>query len=237
MGKDTKEITRGADSQAVDAFLRKVARTPVKKPPGQRGRMIFAMDATASREPTWDRACHIQSEMFDATSALGGLEIQLCHYRGFREFEATPWLTDSTELQRLMTRVRCHAGMTQIGRLFRHALQETRVRKVNALVFVGDCMEEEIDPLAHLAGQLGLVGLPLFLFHEGNDAVAARAFEQFAHLSGGACCPFDAESAQQLRELLAAVAVFAAGGAKALENFAAGRSPRLLRLTRQIRKD
>src|SRR3546814_9870581 len=39
---------------------------------GRRGRLIFAMDATASREPTWDRACRLQGEMFKETAALGG---------------------------------------------------------------------------------------------------------------------------------------------------------------------
>ena len=41
------------------------------------GRLLFAMDATASREPSWDQACHLQAEMFGATDGLGGLEVQL----------------------------------------------------------------------------------------------------------------------------------------------------------------
>jgi hypothetical protein len=233
MSKDDKNLTRHAE---VQAFLCKVAQTPNIKASGHGGRLIFAMDATASREPTWDRACHIQAEMFDETASLGGLEIQLCYYRGHRAFSASPWLTQSAILAQRMTDVRCIGGMTQIGRVFKHAINETRVRKVDALVFVGDCMEESIDPLAHLAGELGLLGVPLFLFHEGSDGVAARAFEQFARLSGGACCPFDTGSAQQLSDLLNAVAIYAAGGRQALENFGSRKGGNILRLVHQVRK-
>jgi hypothetical protein len=115
-----------------------------------------------------------------------------------------------------MQGVSCVGGATQIGRVLRHAAKEARAGKVNALVFVGDAMEENVDELCQLAGELGLSGVPAFIFHEGNEEVAGRAFRQIAKLSGGAYCPFDARSAQQLRELLAAVAVYAAGGRQAL---------------------
>jgi hypothetical protein len=95
--KSDKLPTKSKQAE-IDAFLAKVASTPAAKPSGARGRLIFAMDATASREPTWDRACHIQSEMFLETETLGGLDVQLCYYRGFREFHATPWLANSTDL-------------------------------------------------------------------------------------------------------------------------------------------
>src|SRR3546814_4619003 len=111
------------------------------------------MDATASREPTWDRACHIQGEMFAETAALGGLDIQLAFYRGFREFKKTGWLSSSAELLRRMTSVSCMGGQTQIERLLKHAIAETKQQRVNALVFVGDCMEEDVDRLCHLRSE------------------------------------------------------------------------------------
>ena len=233
-GKSGK-LPAKADQAAVDAFLAKVARTPVTKARGARGRMIFAMDATASREPTWDRACHIQAEMFLETEALGGLDIQLCYYRGFQEFHATPWLGSSAELLARMQAVRCAGGMTQIERVLEHAIAETRREKVNALVFVGDCMEEDIDRLCHLAGELGIVGVPAFVFHEGDDPAADRAFREIARLSAGAYCRFDASSAQQLRDLLSAVAVYAAGGRKALQDFGQRQGGIARRLTRQLK--
>jgi hypothetical protein len=115
-----------------------------------------------------------------------------------------------------MRSVGCVGGETQIGRVLAHALREARGAKVNALVFVGDAMEEKIDELGRLAGELGLLGVPVFVFHEGGDEVAGRAFRQIARLSGGAYCPFDSGSADQLQQLLGAVAAFAAGGRKAL---------------------
>ncbi len=232
--KSGKLPTKSGQAE-VDAFLAKVAGTPAPRTSGTRGRLIFAMDATASREPTWDRACHIQSEMFLETEALGGLDVQLCYYRGFREFHATPWLGSSTDLLAQMRDVRCAGGMTQIERILKHTAAESQRQKVNALVFVGDCMEENIDRLCHLAGELGIVGVPAFLFHEGDDAAAERTFREIARLSGGAYCRFDASSAQQLRDLLSAVAVYAAGGRKALENFGQRQGGIAGRLTQQLK--
>ncbi len=218
----------------VDAFLRRVALTPAPSTGDKRGRLIFGMDATASREPTWDRACHIQGEMFTETDALGGLDIQLAYYRGFGEFKATPWIGRATDLLRQMTSVHCLGGRTQIRKLLQHALNETKREKVNALVFVGDCMEEDIDEVCHVAGELGLLGVPCFLFHEGGDPVARRAFQQIARLTKGAYCPFDASSAQQLRDLLSAVAVYAAGGRKALSDYSKQRGGLVRQITHQI---
>lgn len=231
---DDKKLPTGAENQEVEAFLDKVRRAP-QPSGGGRGRLIFAMDATASRQPTWDRACHLQAEMFQSTQALGGLEVQLVYYRGFKECKASKWMTDSPALLKSMTSVMCLAGQTQIGRVLSHALKEAEKRKVNALVFVGDCMEEDVDQLGHLAGQLGLKGLPCFLFHEGNDAIARNAFEQIARLSGGACCSFDSSSPRQLQDLLSAVAVYAAGGRKALADFSEKRGGVTLKLTHQVR--
>ena len=112
---------------------------------------MFAMDATASREPSWDRACEIQGDMFLEAAALGGLEVQLAYYRGFHEFKATSWIDNSAKLVRLMTGVACRGGQTQIGRVLRHAIDETKKQRVNALVFVGDSLEEGLDELCRSA--------------------------------------------------------------------------------------
>ena len=232
-----KKLPQKSSKAAIDAFLEKVSSTPVTKSAGERGRLIFAMDATASREPTWDRACHIQSEMFKETAALGGLDIQLCYYRGFREFKASQWLSSSDELLKRMTRVSCQGGYTQIKKVLHQAIKQTKQKKVQALVFVGDCIEEDVDQVCQLAGELGMLGVPAFLFHEGAEPVAQRAFKQIARLTGGAYCPFDATSAGQLRDLLRAVAVYAAGGQSALQDFSKDRSEVVRKLTRQLGKD
>ena len=233
MAKDKRLPSQSARAD-VNAFLDRVAAAPRPTPAGQRGRLVFALDATASRQPTWDQASQIQAEMFAQTSALGGLDVQLCFYRGYGEFSFSPWYSDSNALLRRMTSVFCLGGLTQIRRVLRHTLRETKSKKVDALVFVGDCVEEDVDQLCALAGELGIHAVPAFLFHEGRDPRAGMAFEQIARLTGGACCPFDANSPHQLKELLSAVAVYAAGGRKALEDFSAGKSDLVRRLTHQL---
>jgi hypothetical protein len=203
-------------STAVTEFLRQVASLPARPASHRPGRLVMAIDATASRQPSWDRACQLQGEMFQATRALGGLVIRLAYFRGFDEFAATPFLADAAELTRRMTGLQCLGGQTQIGRVFQHVLAETQRDRVHALILIGDAMEEPLDPLCHGAGQLGLHGTPIFAFHEGGDSRARDAFRQFARLSGGAYAPFDAASAATLAELLRAVAVYAAGGRAAL---------------------
>jgi len=221
----------------VDAFLSKVAAIPKKDSNAGRGRLLFAMDATASRQPSWDSAANIQGEMFTATSALGGLDVQLAFFRGFGEFKVSHWTNDTAELLRLMTSVSCMAGETQIGKVLRHALNETQRQQVNALIYVGDSMEEDIDTLGKIAGELGLNGLRAFMFLEGADLIAEYAFKEIARLSGGACVRFDSGSAETLKKLLGAVAVYAAGGHRALSDLAKREGGTILSLTHQLNKD
>lgn len=235
MMSDPRQIRKSSSAGEVAAFLRQVARMPVRAAVG-RGRLIFAMDATASRKPTWERAAKIQAAMFSESAELGGLEIQLCYYRGISGFECSPWYQEAAALRTCMSGVSCVAGLSRIGRVLRHAGEESRRGKVNALVFVGDCVEENPDELAGLAGQLGLLGLPAFVFQEGFDPEAERSLRRIARLSGGAYCRFDAHSPQTLRDLLSAVAVYAAGGRTALEQFGNRRGGEVKRLAHQIVK-
>lgn len=230
---ESGSVPTSAQSE-IDAFIRQVRATPAGKTGSKPGRLLFAMDATASREPTWDRACHIQSEMFSETAALGGLSVQLAYYRGFGEFSASAWMTDTKTLLREMTGVTCRGGQTQIARLLDHIIKETGRERIQAAVFVGDAFEDDLDAVCHRAGQLGMLGVPLFIFHEGGDGAARRAFEEVARLTKGACCPFDSHSAQQLKDLLAAVAVYAAGGRRALESFSERRGGTALLLTHRF---
>ena len=198
-----------------------VARMRSLAPSGAagRGRLIFAMDATMSRRPTWDMALNLQADMFQAVREVGGLDVQLIYFRGIDECRASKWVSNPDALARLMTEVECHGGYTQIRKVLSHARREAEAKKVNTLVYVGDAMEEDIDDLCSRAGELALLGVPMFLFQEGSNSHAARAFGELARLTKGAHCRFNAGSARQLRELLTAVAVYAAGGRLALEAF------------------
>jgi hypothetical protein len=198
----------------IDAFLHKVKAVPAT--PAGRGRLIFALDATMSRQPTWDAACRLQGEMFTEAGRVGGLDVQLVYYRGFGECRASKWVGDTAALRDLMTAIDCRGGLTQIGKVLAHAGRETRKRRVQAMVFVGDALEEPIDALAARAGELGILGLPVFVFQEGHDRDVEAGYREIARLSGGAYARFNQNAAAELAELLRAVAVFAAGGRKAL---------------------
>jgi len=223
------ETQKGSSGSEIDAFLAR-ARAMTPSATVGRGRLVFAMDATMSRRPTWDRALNIQAEMFRETAKIGGLDVQLVYFRGFHECQVSRWVSDPEGLAQLMTRVDCRGGNTQIGRVLAHVLKESRARKVNAVVYVGDCMEESVDALCQKAGEIGLLGTPVFMFQEGYDPIAEQAFREIPRLTGGAYCRFDSASARQLRDLLSAVAVYAAGGRPALADYsrAGGSGARLL---------
>ncbi len=215
---------RRSTGTEIDAFLT-AARTIAPQSGG--GRLIFALDATMSRQATWDIACRLQGEMFDAVGAAGRLSVQLVYFRGYGECRASRWVTDTRALRDLMTRIDCRGGQTQIGRVLTHVREETLKKKVSAAVFIGDAMEEEIDRLSATAGDLGMRGVPCFMFQEGRQAETERAFREIARLSRGAYARFDAGAAQQLADLLKAVAQYASGGLKALSSTSSG-SGRLL---------
>ena len=199
---------------------------------GGAGRLLFAMDATASREPTWDVALDVQAGMFDVAGS--GLSVQLMFYRGFGELKKTSWLNDAASLRSKMLKVRCLGGRTQIGRVFDYVLKAPADARPNVLVLVGDCVEEDIDRLCDQAGRLGLMGVKGFFFHEGHDPTAALGFKHFARLSGGAAHPFDVGSPALLRTLLAAAARYATGGEAGLRHLAVQGGEPVLRLTQQL---
>ncbi len=225
-----------ASSRAeIDAFLAQVRALGPASATGQRGRLIFALDATMSRQPMWDTACQLQADMFREAAKVGGLDVQLVYYRGIGECRASRWVSDARQLAGLMTKIACRGGHTQIGKILAHARRESEKKKVQALVFVGDAMEEAIDDLAAAAGELGLLGVPAFMFQEGFDPIAEQAFREVARLSRGAYCRFDPGAAQQLAELLRAAAAYAAGGLRALENLSAKRSGGATLLLQQMK--
>ena len=186
-----------------------------------RGSLIFALDATASREETWDMAIDLQGQMFREVAAIGGLDMQLVYFRGAtginRECRASVWVDDPMRLAKMMTKIRCEGGHTQIGRVLEHVARETAKRSVNAVVYVGDACEEEREYLILPARVLSGLGIPVFMFQEGRDPAVQQQFREIAEVTGGAYHRFDQGSAKLLAELLRAVAAFAVGGLVALE--------------------
>jgi hypothetical protein len=214
-------------SPRVAALLAKTRRN--------RGRLIFALDATASREPTWDMAAQLQAQMFEEAAKIGGLDAQLVYFRGVDEVRHTSWFSDAHELVGRMSAIRCMAGTTKIARVLRHIRAENEREKINAAIFVGDAVEEPPHELYAAAAGLGV---PMFCFQEGQgEDLSAyftprtayafptvqmqsveQVFRELARLTNGAYARFDAGAAVKLGELLQAVAAFAVGGVKALAN-------------------
>jgi hypothetical protein len=223
-GRTSKSSERSVEPRsgtgAVDAFLGE-AKAVARRANAPRGRLVFALDATMSRQPTWDVACRLQGEMFTTTSAIGGLDVQLVYFRGFAECRASRWVADASTLTGLMTRIACQGGHTQIGKVLEHVRAEAKGARVGAFVLVGDAMEERLDALCAVAGELGLLGVKGFLFQEGHDPAAEAAFREIARLSGGAYARFDLQAAGQLAALLRSAATYAAGGRTALAELAA----------------
>src|SRR5215213_3734642 len=230
-----RQPTAVSERADIDTFLTQVRALKPTVGAGQRGRLIFALDATMSRQPTWDTACRLQADMFREAAAIGGLDVQLVYYRGLAECRASRWVSQAERLGSLMERIDCRGGHTQIGKIIAHAKRETQVMKVQALVFVGDAMEEKLDHLCHAAGELGLLGVPAFMFQEGADPITEKAFREIARLTRGAYCRFDPGAAHQLAELLRAAAAYAAGGMRALADLSARHDPGAIKLIGQMR--
>ena len=227
--KDAPVARRGG-AEDIAAFVEAAKKTPATATSGQ-GRLIFALDATMSRQPTWDLAQALQVKMFQTAASLGGLEVQLVYYRGFSECKASKFVSGGQGLADLMSRIDVRGGETQIRRVLAHARNEAKRAKVAALVFVGDAMEESPDALAGVAGELALLGVKAFMFQEGHDPLARRTFSDIARLTGGAYSAFDAGAAARLEALLRAAAAYAAGGHAALARAAEANPAAKLLLT------
>ena len=217
-----KDLTQASSTPAsmIESFLDEAKRLGPVASGSPQARLIFALDATMSRQPTWDLACRVQAEMFTAASQAGGLLVQLVYFRGFDECRSSRWVSDPRALLDLMTKIDCRGGQTQIARVLRHVRSEASRSPLKVLVYVGDAMEEPIDDLCTLAGELGLLGVKAFMFHEGHDPDAAQAFREMARLTGGAYARFDIGAPQALAELLRAAAAYAASGVEGLTRLA-----------------
>ena len=234
MDKDKDGALARRGGEDIAAFVEAAKKVPAPAQSG-RGRLVFALDATMSRQPTWDLAQSLQAKMFQAASGLGGLDVQLVYFRGLNECRASNFVSGGQGLKELMSRIDVRGGSTQIRRVLVHARDEARRAKVGALVFIGDAMEENPDTLASVAGELALLGVKAFMFQEGRDPAARRAFSEIARLTGGAYSAFHAGASDRLAALLRAAAAYAAGGHAALAREAAA-DPEARLLLSQMRK-
>jgi len=210
-------VTGRSTGSDVATFISK-ARA-IKRIADAQTRIIFSLDATASRAPTWQQAQSLHKALFEAASETSELSLQLCYFRGIATFHASPWLATASGLRGALSQIYCEGGITQIQRLLEHCLhQHSDSTSIKAIIFVGDAVEEDAGLLNDLAVKCRLAKRPLYIFQEGSDPVAGSAFASMAALSGGVHFGLGNDSADQLRRLLQSVVRLATGGRKALES-------------------
>ncbi|MBE0585958.1 MAG: VWA domain-containing protein [Desulfofustis sp.] len=217
-------VHQKSSAREISSFLKTAGKTD----PTRSGRLVFALDATMSRQPTWDRAMKIQTSMFDAVGTAGGLAVQLVFFRGFGECRASKWVINGAALRDLMAAIDCRGGHTQLLKVLSHVQRETQKTRVAALVYIGDALEEDVDQLCQKSGELGLLGVRCFFFQEGGDVMVERAFREMARLTRGAYFRLGPDSARELAELLSAIAIYVKGGLPALAGSTRQEARRLL---------
>ena len=209
-------------SLTIAAFAAKAKK--VNELSASRGRMIFALDATGSRQPTWNLAKSMQRDMLAEAAKIGTLDVALSYFRNSRhdhDMRFSDFTSDPNSLIELMNGIDCEFGPTQIIGMISHALFLHSQEPINAMVYIGDNQEEDDFSFYDMCRRVASSGMKLFIFHELNSETARRDAEIFrkgAELAGGAYMEFSEGSAKELRELLLAVAAFATGGLKALGN-------------------
>ena len=180
-----------------------------------RPRLVFGFDATASREPAWDTARRVTDALVKALP--GELDVALAVHGGGRLHTFTDFTANASTLRDRAAGIGCLAGPTRMLPLLSRALAAPGVRVV---VYTGDVFEESPGRGQRIADALGRAGVRLFVLHDVADWMARRDAEVFLDLArrtGGCVLPFDAQAPARLRELLAAVAVYAVGGLALLE--------------------
>jgi hypothetical protein len=194
-------------------------------------RIAIVIDATQSREATWDNAAQLQAEMFSEAAKLGGLQMQVTYFRGPSEVRSSGWTGDARVLQEFMGRVRCDSGHTKYARAFSHVRQEHQRQPINAVIVIGDALEEIPSTLYDAVAGLRV---PFFMFQEGDDPQVRAAFEKIRDLTKGAYCAFNTGAIAQLREYLQGVVVYTTGGVAALSDL---RTEGARKLLQQVKKE
>jgi hypothetical protein len=175
---------------------------------------VFAVDATASREPAWNAARQVTDALVKALP--GELDVALAVHGGSRVHTFTGFTNDATTLRDRAAGVACEAGMTRLLPILSTSLKQQSVRVV---VYIGDVFEESVPHGRHLADSLAAQGTKLIVLHDTIDRAARRDAEIFwdlAKRTGGCVLPFDSSAPGRLRDILSAVAVYAVGGEKLL---------------------
>ena len=190
------------------------AEPPAETGGSARPRLIFAVDATAARDPAWTTARQVTDALVKALP--GELDVALAVHGGSRVHTFTAFTNNAATLRDRASGVTCQAGLTRLLPILASSLKQQSVR---VIIYIGDVFEENLPQGRHLADALGARGTKLIVLHDTADPGARRDAEVFwdlAKRTGGCVLPFDSSAPGRLRDILSAVAVYAVGGEKLL---------------------
>lgn len=216
-GKKSKALDRiraATPARPLAEGLRRADLLTAAIAPQLRPRLVFAFDATASREPAWDTAREVTDALF--TALPGELDVALAVHGGGQVHTFTDFSPDVHLFRDQAASVRCQAGSTALVSL----MEKVRMHAgVKVLLYIGDCFEEVPSAALEQADALRLRGVRTILFHDAStgDPTARAVFEEIARRTGGVCLDFHDSNPADLRDILEAVAVLAYGGIKLLE--------------------
>jgi len=178
----------------------------------RRPRLVFAVDATASREATWRSAQQITNKMFGVIP--DALDVALAVHGGGDVHTFTAFSADVGEFGKRAAAVTCRSGTTRLGDIMTRTLEAGGVRVMS---YIGDAFEEDVDEVLDLAARFRLRGIQAVMLADGADGDTLAVFEQIAERTGGAVLDFRSGDLDLMGELLAGVASLAIGGRRLLE--------------------
>lgn len=173
----------------------------------------FVIDATASREDTWEDAKTIQCDMFNQIAGMGQMRLRLVHFGG-DELTDRGYANSPDIVHAQMNETVCRGGSTQIIESLDALLASPDADQPRSIILVGDSFEEDSDALLERATTLADKKIKVYAFQEGDESDAAYAFRMLAEKTGGAYAVFGAD--MPLKELCQGVALQAIGGNAAL---------------------
>jgi hypothetical protein len=176
-----------------------------------RAKLVFAFDATASRDSAWRTSTALTDALLAALP--GQLDVALAVHGGGKLHTFTRFERDASKLRERAAGVRCEAGRSCLLDILVRALE---VDGVGTVLYVGDVFEESHRRARKLAASLAARQIRLIILHDAphpsQDDDGADIFAEMTSLTGGCVLPFDASALPRLRDLLSAVAVLAVGG-------------------------
>ena len=148
-------------------FVERLRRLPSSRVAPARSTRV-ALDATASRQATWDLADPCAGEMSSRPPRRRARRAaRVLH--GFGGSSPSAWVRDAAEFVRLMRTVAASPARPRSRACCCHAAQEARRSRCRLWCSSATASRRIVDGSGRLAGNSESFGLRAFMFHEGRD--------------------------------------------------------------------